>query len=209
MKKILLLLLFLLIMMSCNGQKDKDETNKKTEKKLITKKYIMKKFDIALFNKNQESGVWSFSDKSGNKVEQTKIGDDGYTIETNFKDKVFILSESYHNNGIFAGEGINFPRGFLKGIWVFSNEKGEITKKVDYDKPYENYPWEKVEAYLISRKVNLKDNYTKVWREENNDGIFWMVSWDAQKLSKIGTKTITNIVIDVKAQKIIPIMYII
>ena len=165
-----------LYLLSCNGQKDKDETNKKTEKKLITKKYIMKKFDIALFNKNQESGVWSFTDKSGNKVEQTKMGDDGYTVETNFKDKVLILSESFHNNGIFAGEGTNFPRGFLKGIWVFSNEKGEITKKVDYDKPYENYPWEKVEAYLISRKVDLKDNYTRVWREENTDGVFWMIS---------------------------------
>jgi hypothetical protein len=92
--------------------------------------------------------------------------------------------------------------GAQKGVWKEYNENGMLIKEFDYDIPYKNSPWEKVKEYLVSQKVDLKDNYTLIWREENKEGTFWMISWDVHKLSEMGTKTINNIVIDVKTGKI-------
>ena len=200
MKKIWLLGIFLSIV-ACNGQKEK--TNK-TEKKQILKKQTMEKFDIISFNKHQENGEWNYTDNEGNKYRDWKDFDRGYVQEIKNKKNIFDIYKYFHIDGVLAQEGIEFHGGgFNNGIWKDYNEKGEITKQVDYDIPYKNYPWEKVEAYLQSRKVDLKDNFTRVWREENNEGTFWMISWDAEKLSNIGTKTINNIVIDVKTGKVI------
>ena len=192
-----------LYLFSCNGQKEHN-TNNKTVKPKENKIKTMEKFNIDMFNKNQKNGEWSFIDENGNKVRVIKDQDDGYVKETKIKSDYFDIYKYFDINGNLINKGKEYHGGgFNKGIWIKYNNIGEIIEEFNYDKPYENYPWEKVEAYLISRKVDLKDNYTRVWREENTDGTFWMISWDAQKLSKIGTKTITNIVIDVKTEKVV------
>lgn len=203
MKKILILALFISIV-SCNGQKHKNETNKKLKENQISKNEKMKKFDIELFNKNQENGEWNFVDDKGNHVRAIKDQNDGYILETTINQDYFNLYEYFHINGNLAQQGKEFHGGgFNKGVWTKYDDIGNKVEEVDYDIPYKNFPWEKVKEYLENKKVNLKDNYTKVWREENEDGIFWMISWDSKTLSERGTQTINNIVIDVKTGKLV------
>lgn len=128
---------------------------------------------------------------------------DEYWEEIISKKNDFTIRNRYYYTGELKELGQFFPgNGSQKGIWKNYNIKGEVIEEINYDKPFEDYPWEKVKKYLEERNVDLKDNYTRVWREENKDGVFWMISWDAQKLSNIGTKTITNIIIDVKQKKL-------
>lgn len=216
MYKIIIILLFFSLN-SCNGQEsEKTESKRKTESK--KKEFTMERFDIDKFNRNQQNNVWTYIDEDGNSVRATKNESmvfenneyttktkmDGYTIEVKTKKSPFNINKNFHANGFLKMIGTSFHNGFLKGIWKEYNEKGEFIKEVDYDIPYKSYPWEKVEQFLLSKKVDLMDPLTNVFRELNDQNIpTWYLDWDTGKKNASMFQIIENVEIDAKTGKII------
>lgn len=192
-------------LVSCNGQKVGNNKVLKEVKKIestSSKKNIMEKFDIINFNKHQENNEWNFTNKNGDKERQIKDGEEGYSVEVVHKNNPFNDVKYFHRNGMLAQIGEQFHGGFLKGAWYDYDEKGILVKETDYDLPYKNHPWEKVKEYLESRKVDLVDNFTRVWRD-NKKVSNWVISWDTKKIDNMGNQIINNVEIDSNTGKVV------
>ena len=197
MKKIILFHL-LCLLSSCNGQ------NKKTEVKNEQIK-AEKKFDIKRFNENKKSGEYIYTDSLGNQITEitTKKGYGRYVSLKNEFNVKFLYH--FYSTGILKEEGKVFDGGgFRIGTWNFYDEKGVLTKSIDYDKPFEKYPLEKVLAYMKSRKAELLGMYTRIYRKIDEKEVpMWYISWDAHQRTKEDCITMVNIEIDAQKGEIV------
>jgi len=188
---------------SCNEQEEKTGKIKKKVYAEITpnKNVKMEKLDIKEFNKHQIDGGWTFNDKNGNTVHITKDVDEYWEEITNQK-SVFTKRRNYYLSGHIKLNSQYFhDSGFAKGTWTYYNEQGIILKTEDNDTPFKDFPWEKVQEYLIKNGVDVKDNFTLVHNIHTNKGTYWLLSWDTKKVNNEGNKAIKNIQLDAKTGK--------
>ena len=206
MKKIILLL-FLLSQFSCRGQNGETEA-KKEDVEPIKNKKTMKYFDIKRFETNQKNEEYLYLDSFGNQVREWR----GKVKNIYYGRYVFLKNEfnvkflyHFYSSGILKEEGKVFDGGGVRiGIWNFYDEKGVLTKSIDYDKPFDNYPLEKVLEYMKGRKAELLGMYTRIYRKIDEKGVpMWYISWDANQRTKEDCITIINIEINAQKGKII------
>lgn len=211
MNKIILILAFLFFN-SCNGQEN-NKSESKMESKTTKKENTMEKFNIKRFeeNKSAEDGTYKYIDADGNEVREikdetsvfengtytTKTKMNGYLVEINVKNSLFDIKKGFFPSGSLQVIGIQFRGGFSKGIWKEYDEKGKLHRETDYDLPYKNYPWEKVEEFLKNKDVKLTDPLTSVWRDVSQQNIpMWYLEWDTGKKNVDMFQIIQNIEID-------------
>ena len=197
------ILLSVLSLFSCIGQVEKTINNKKNVpfETVNVKNVKITKLDIQEFNKHQIDGVWMFNDKDGNTVHVTKDVDEYWEEITN-KTSMFTKRRNYYLSGNIKLNSEYFhDSGFAKGTWTYYNQQGGILKIEDNDAPFKNFPWEKVQEYLLKNGVDVKDNFTMVHNIHTNKGTYWLLSWDTKKVNNEGNKAIKNIQLDAKTGK--------
>jgi len=161
----------------------------------------MERLDIHEFNKHQVDGVWTYTDNNGNSIRVTKDVDEYWEEITN-KNSVFTKRRDYYLSGIIKLDSQYFhDSGFAKGTWIYYNEQGGVTKTEDNDAPFKDFPWEKVQEYLLNNGVNIHDNFTMVHNVHGKEGTYWLLSWDTKKVNAGGDKVIKNVQLDGKTGK--------
>jgi hypothetical protein len=188
---------------SCKGHEEKAGRDIKTAhfEKVPNKNVDTKRLDIGEFNKHQINGEWSFNDRNGNTVHITKDVDEYWEEITN-KNSVFTKRRNYYLNGNIKLDSQYFhDSGFAKGIWTYYDEQGGIQKTEDNDTPFEDFPWEKVQEYLLKNGVDIKDKFTIIHNVHVNEGTYWLLSWDTKKVDNEGNKIIKIIRLDGKTGK--------
>lgn len=133
-----------------------------------------KRFDIATYNKNKQSGEYTF-EHDGLTVKQTDF-EDGYAEKTTKAGTYIDHYREYYKNGVLKEEGDFFNKGtFRLGIWHYYNEQGVEEKSVDYDKPYA-FTLEKVLEFLKRNNLSLADRWTSINRKSDTIGDRWIVT---------------------------------
>jgi len=187
--------LCLLLASLCRGQETGTTNNQ--QQQTIQKDTIMAtaKFNIEEFNKHQKENVWRFTDEYGYKHYLRYIGG-GYMEEISEKNNPMTLKYGYYLDGALKYKGLRFKGSeFPKGVWTYYDEKGNIKKQVDYDKPYVNCPWEKLKAYMESKEIDLMDWQTGVSRSTDSPYI-WYIKWNTKRHDENNLEVIRHEEID-------------
>ena len=188
---------------TCKGKEGKTGSNKKkVHAETVPHEDVeADKLNIYEFNKHQINGEWTFNDKMGNIIHITKDVD-VYWEEITNDNSVFTTRRNYYLNGNIKLDAQYFhDSGFAKGIWTYYDGEGNIQKAADHDTPFKGFPWEKVKEYLLGNGVDIKDDLTMVHKVYENEGAYWLLSWDTKKLNNQGNKIIKNIQLDGKTGK--------
>ncbi len=104
--------------------------------------------------------------------------DDGYLKTKRRKESLFGEYRYYFLNGNLKESGEYYFQDFHCGIWKEYDEKGNLLKETDMDKPYKKYSWQNILAFAKKRNIDLYDEQTFVDRDINESGIpYWNISW--------------------------------
>ena len=104
--------------------------------------------------------------------------DDGYLKMKRRKGSMFGEYRYYFLNGNLNESGEYYFQDFHCGIWKEYDEKGNLLKETDMDKPYQKYSWQNILAFAKKRNIDLYDEQTFVDRDINESGIpYWNISW--------------------------------
>ena len=104
--------------------------------------------------------------------------DDGYLKMRRRKGSMFGEYRYYFLNGNLKESGEYYFQDFHCGIWKEYDEKGNLLKETDMDKPYKKYSWQNILAFAKKRNINLYDDQTFVDRDINESNIpYWNISW--------------------------------
>ena len=84
----------------------------------------------------------------------------------------------YFLNGNLKESGEYYFQDFHCGIWREYDEKGNLLKETDMDKPYKKYSWQNILAFAKKRNINLYDDQTTVDRYVDESNIpHWYITW--------------------------------
>ena len=104
--------------------------------------------------------------------------DDGYLKMKRRKGSMFGEYRYYFLNGNLNESGEYYFQNFHCGIWKEYDEKGNLLKETDMDKPYKKYSWQNILAFAKKRNIDLYDDQTFVDRYINESNIpYWNISW--------------------------------
>ena len=104
--------------------------------------------------------------------------DDGYLKTKRRKESLFGEYRYYFLNGNLKESGEYYFQDFHCGIWKEYDEKGNLLKETDMDKPYKKYSWQNILAFAKKRNIDLYDDQTFVDRDINESNIpYWNISW--------------------------------
>ena len=104
--------------------------------------------------------------------------DDGYLKTKRRKESLFGEYRYYFLNGNLKESGEYYFQDFHCGIWREYDEKGNLLKETDMDKPYKKYSWQNILAFAKKRNIDLYDDQTFVDRDINESNIpYWNISW--------------------------------
>ena len=104
--------------------------------------------------------------------------DDGYLKTKRRKESLFGEYRYYFLNGNLKESGEYYFQDFHCGIWREYDEKGNLLKETDMDKPYKKYSWQNILAFAKKRNIDLYDDQTSVDRDINESNIpYWNISW--------------------------------
>ena len=104
--------------------------------------------------------------------------DDGYLKTKRRKESLFGEYRYYFLNGNLKESGEYYFQDFHCGIWREYDEKGNLLKETDIDKPYKKYSWQNILAFAKKRNIDLYDDQTSVDRDINESNIpYWNISW--------------------------------
>ena len=104
--------------------------------------------------------------------------DDGYLKTKRRKESLFREYRYYFLNGNLKESGEYYFQDFHCGIWKEYDEKGNLLKETDMDKPYKKYSWQNILAFAKKRNIDLCDDQTFVDRDINESNIpYWNISW--------------------------------
>ncbi|MCV9926913.1 hypothetical protein OIU83_04590 [Flavobacterium sp. LS1R49] len=171
MKKIILLCV-LFTMCSCKPQNKQQEILEKTKhnkikneyNKLVNKEF--EKFDIDRFNKNRDEAE-DYVLNNGTRVIEYGNAESGYFIEETPKKSLYVISKGFYLNLGIRAKGIKFGNvGCVLGIWYEFDEKGELIKETNYDKPFK-IAIDDVVQFLENNKADLYAITTTVNRFYN------------------------------------------
>jgi hypothetical protein len=163
----------------------------------------MERFDIEKFKKNKDaSGYWIYKKENGDSVfAQDTCGD--YWEEITPKNSVFTTKSIYYPTGILKMKAVYFHDGGFTRNTKEYNEQGILVKETDYDAPYKDFSWEKVQEYCENRGIDLIAERSAVSR-----GKLWGIRYSLRETDKYhgkvyDTDTNVNIVLDIKTGKLI------
>ena len=104
--------------------------------------------------------------------------DDGYLKMRRRKGSMFGEYRYYFLNGNLKESGEYYFQDFHCGIWREYDEKGNLLKETDMDKPYKKYSWQNILAFAKKRNIDLYDDQTFVDRDINESNIpYWYITW--------------------------------
>ena len=93
-----------------------------------------------------------------------------------------LYKEFYASNGYIMRKGIDYVRGFAKGLWYDFDEKGHLIKTTDYDAPF-TFSFEDILAYCRAHRIEVTKGYQRIGyhngihRFVNKDGsCYWKIS---------------------------------
>ncbi|MCQ9637704.1 hypothetical protein MP477_22350 [Chryseobacterium sp. WG23] len=170
--------LSLLIILSCKSQ------NTKNMLPLIDNNF--EKFDSSKIKKSSQnnSDVLREFLPNGNYIEINIASSGKYYLET-FKNSYYTISKSYYSNGNIKSKGIGFNGdGFQIGKWFEFDEKGNLIKEVDYDKPYK-FSFEDILKFCMKEGIPLTKGpvlqstgfHTIITRRIENEKPIWEIEW--------------------------------
>lgn len=124
--------------MSCNSQNTKNQREKLENKYNMEKMEIKKKFDVAVFNKQNNAGRYEFIDLNG--VEVTQWVDDDfpsgkvnvYIEERNYPNSPYKQTCAYDNNGNLV-QSVKTFYGFLCETELNFDINGNIISEKNHD----------------------------------------------------------------------------
>ena len=118
-----------------------------------------------------------YTDSMGCTISITKTVN-GYVTTKQKKNSLFGEYRYYFLNGNLKESGEYYFQDFHCGIWREYDEKGNLLKETDMDKPYKKYSWQNILAFAKKRNIDLYDDQTFVDRDINESGIpYWNISW--------------------------------
>ena len=104
--------------------------------------------------------------------------DDGYLKMKRRKGSMFGEYRYYFLNGNLNESGEYYFQDFHCGIWKEYDEKGNLLKETDMDKPYKKYSWQNILVFAKKRNIDLYDDQTFVDRYINESNIpYWNITW--------------------------------
>jgi len=118
-----------------------------------------------------------YTDSMGCTISITKTVN-GYVTTKQKKNSLFGEYRYYFLNGNLKESGEYYFQDFYCGIWKEYDEKGNLLKETDMDKPYKKYSWQNILAFAKKRNIDLYDDQTFVDRDINESNIpYWNISW--------------------------------
>ena len=118
-----------------------------------------------------------YTDSVGCTISITKTVN-GYVTTKQKKNSLFGEYRYYFLNGNLKESGEYYFQDFHCGIWREYDEKGNLLKETDIDKPYKKYSWQNILAFAKKRNIDLYDDQTSVDRDINESNIpYWNISW--------------------------------
>ena len=78
-----------------------------------------------------------------------------------FNSYFFMSKKFYMSNGYIMRKGINYVRGFAKGLWYDFDEKGHLIKTTDYDAPF-TFSFEDILAYCRAHRIEVTKGYQRI-----------------------------------------------
>lgn len=143
----------------------------------------MERFDIKKFEENKKKGNTNYT--IGDSIEVQEFDSSlGYIRYTRKKDELFSDYFVFHHSGSLKERGQVFILNGLKGLFRKYDEKGNLIKEIDYDKPYK-FTLDQVIEYLKNHESNLNnisryhDDATGVGREidEKTKKHVWLLNF--------------------------------
>ena len=98
-----------------------------------------------------------------------------------FNSFFYLYKGFYSSNKYIKEKGINYVRGFAKGLWYDFDEKGHLIKTTDYDAPF-TFSFEDILAYCRAHRIEVTKGYqrigfhNRILRFVNDDGsCYWVI----------------------------------
>jgi hypothetical protein len=159
-------------LLSCKAQ----NVNLPKENEHINQDTIMETFNIKQFNEKKDIGQnYIFFLDDGSKITQFGNSESGYYEYKTIPESINLLEyKEFYPSGHLKAKGIIYENKFSKGVWQYYDENGNITKTIDFDKPF-TYSWEDILEYCEKNEINLKLSSTFILRR--NDSTLWEISW--------------------------------
>ena len=140
-------------------------------------------FDEALFQameKNEIGDVFYYY-KDGSFLQMWK-GKTSFVYKYYPFNSFFYLYKGFYSSNKYIKEkGINYVRGFAKGLWYDFDEKGHLIKTTDYDAPF-TFSFEDILAYCRAHRIEVTKGYqrigfhNRIHRFVNADGsCYWTI----------------------------------
>ena len=120
-------------------------------------------FDEALFQameKNEIGDVFHYY-KNGSFLQMWK-GKTSFVYKYYPFNSFFYLYKGFYSSNKYIKEkGINYVRGFAKGLWYDFDEKGHLIKTTDYDAPF-TFSFEDILAYCRAHRIEVTKGYQRI-----------------------------------------------
>ncbi|UFH35081.1 hypothetical protein [Flavobacterium acetivorans] len=152
MKNKAIMIISCIFLMGCNTYKK--------QIKPINNKIIMKKFDLESFKKNNK-GKKEYEIVKGDSIFKRSDENDCFYEEAKKMNGKFKTISNYYKETLMIKNSGNYFDQMPYGVAKFYNEKGEITKEINYD---ENYPFSVYD--LIAR---IKTTHQMDLNDEKNN----------------------------------------
>lgn len=208
MKKIIYLI-FLLTILSCNGQDKKvvnsiaNEPNpikhstmntQNSYKNLISDN--TEHFDIKYFNTHKdEAENLIYTDNFGNNINIFGDNENGYISNTTPKNSLFTIYKEYNSKGVIKQKWVNFRNGGGPvGIKYEFDDTGKLIKETDMDKNYK-ITSDDIFSYCKKNGIDLFSDYTVIDKNYNDNPMNrYIINYRGKYEEKYGSRII--IVVD-------------
>jgi len=206
MKRILYFI-YLLALISCNGQNKKENTNNKTKvpapikhtamitqnnyKSLINDK--IESFDTRKFYQNNGDGLGKTYESNGAIIEES-AGEKAswFTAYITPKNSVFTIYKEYNHKGIIYRKWVNFRNGGGPvGIKYEFDDFGKLIKETDTDKDFKITP-DDIINYCKKNDIDLFSTYTYIDRfvDEKTKQGFYNVNYRGKYEGEYGARIV-------------------
>jgi hypothetical protein len=188
-----IVLIFILLFTSCNSQtkqQNKMNSNKElTLEELKKQGYQIKERDTILMkdgkldieyiikegSKYSDGTFWDYDKtlEDGTHIHLTGDKLSGYRKSIIKKAAYLETYYNYYPSGNLEKAGMLYDNYFDKGTWYWYNERGQINRLEEYDKPYK-YTWEDVLTFIQQKEIK-KENIYKIlrWIDEKTKQPYW------------------------------------
>ena len=192
------------ILISCISCKQNANTknNVNNNTQTILKEKTMERFDIEKFKKNASGKTYYEFNTDDAYIVQYKENYGYREVYIPFDNEYFQTFSRFNEKGILFEKGTHYRYSNLFGIGIrkFYNQQGELVREEDYDKGI-SWDWNKILEIVNDYKIDLKDSYTELDRNFEEENPYWELNWVI--LGFEGNHIRKTIIIDAKSYEII------